>query len=395
MKRLREIYRDLWDDDRLRIGLKWLLWYSFASIFLVPLLLTQSWFTIIDYNTTGQVGDTINGIAGPFIAVLVAILTFLAFYVQFKANEQQRTQFQQQMDVQKEQFEAQLKLQKEQFDKELSLQRAESTVQDKLARIERFEGKFYELLRLHRANVDELDIASRVQGRKCFVQLFNELKYTYSIVTDQFKIATNGGKNAYAEIDLLKFSYSIFFYGVGVNSEKQLLPSLNEGEKTFYTICKKAFLKYQDDYLRSKRDNPEVRYFTFDLPLTEVEDERTKVFYYLPFNGHTARLGHFYRHLYQTVKYIVEQDEDLIDFDAKYSYVKMLRAQLSNHEQLLLYYNSAAWFNDEWKHYFTDYRLIKNIPLKLADFGVSPEEKYKDDIARLAEKGIMMFELHE
>lgn len=337
----------------------WIASLFFAIIILF--LFFPYWFTQFKWyewgfsDKPGEIGDAIGGTLGPFVAIAAAILTFLAFWVQYKANEQQRRDL----------------------------------------HIERFENKFYELLRLHRANVDELNIADRVQGRRCFFQLFNELKYTFSIVTDQLKVATDEERKAYAEIDLLKFSYSIFFYGVGLNSEKQLLPSLKESERKFYMTCKKSFVKYQDDYLESKKKNSDVRYFTFDLPLTQVSDERTKVLYYLPFNGHTARLGHFYRHLYQTVKYIVEQDEDLIDFDAKYSYVKMLRAQLSNHEQLLLYYNSAAWFHDEWKLYFTDYRLIKNIPLKLADFGISPEEKYKDDIARLAVKGIKMFELHE
>jgi hypothetical protein len=329
------------------------------SIFLCfPYWFTQ--FKIFEWGFSdkpGEIGDAIGGTLGPFVAIAAAILTFLAFWVQFKANEQQRRDLQ----------------------------------------IERFENKFYELLRLHRANVDELNIADRVTGRKCFVQLFNELKYAYLIVKDQFNVQTEEEKELYSKhkIDLLKFSYTIFFYGVGVNSEKELLPSFNEAENKLYWNCKTVFTDYQTKYIESKKEHPNIRYFTFDLPLNGIPDERTKVFYYLPFNGHTARLGHFYRHLFQTVKYIVEQDTNLFDFKEKYSYVKMLRAQLSNHEQLLLYYNSVAWFPNKWKLYFTDYRLIKNIPLKLADFGISPEEKYKDDIARLAARNITMFEGHE
>ena len=162
-----------------------------------------------------------------------------------------------------------------------------------------------------------------------------------------------------------------------------------------YAICKNSFVKDQDDYLERRRKNPDIRYFTFDLKMTETMDERTKVFYYMPFNGHSDRLGHFYRHLFQTVKFVVEQDENIFDFEDKYSYVKMLRAQLSNHEQLLLYYNSTAWFDNEWRPFFTDYRLIKNIPLELADFGIAPETKFREDIKRLATRKITMFETHE
>lgn len=40
----------------------------------------------IDFTQTGQIGDTIGGIMSPFVAILVGILTFLAFWVQYKAN---------------------------------------------------------------------------------------------------------------------------------------------------------------------------------------------------------------------------------------------------------------------------------------------------------------------
>ena len=43
-----------------------------------------------NFTQTGQVGDTIGGIMGPFVAIIAAWLTFIAFWVQFKANNQQR-----------------------------------------------------------------------------------------------------------------------------------------------------------------------------------------------------------------------------------------------------------------------------------------------------------------
>lgn len=64
-----------------------------------------AWFTKpgeLDFRNTGQIGDTIGGIMGPFVAIAAAILTFLAFWVQFKANEQQRK------DIALERFESNL-----------------------------------------------------------------------------------------------------------------------------------------------------------------------------------------------------------------------------------------------------------------------------------------------
>ena len=64
------------------------------------------WFSTkssgIDFTDTGQIGDTIGGIMGPFVAIIAALLTFMAFWVQFKANQQQR------YDIALERFESNL-----------------------------------------------------------------------------------------------------------------------------------------------------------------------------------------------------------------------------------------------------------------------------------------------
>ncbi|MBK6283686.1 MAG: hypothetical protein IPF54_14470 [Draconibacterium sp.] len=71
-----------------------------------------------------------------------------------------------------------------------------------------------------------------------------------------------------------------------------------------------------------------------------IDDDRSIEFYYFPFDGHVNLLGHYYRHLFQTAKYITEQD--MLSDKEQYGYIKTLRAQLTNFEQLLLYYNSIA-----------------------------------------------------
>src|SRR5689334_2180187 len=108
-----------------------------------PYWFTTRSFRNIDFNKTGPIGDTIGGIMGPFIAIAAAILTFLAFWVQYQANIQQR----------------------EQFLLSLTKQKEESSAQEKIWRTERFENRFYELLKLHRANVDEMNIANKLRGR--------------------------------------------------------------------------------------------------------------------------------------------------------------------------------------------------------------------------------------
>lgn len=55
----------------------------------IPAILTQGG-SIVDFTKTGQIGDTIGGIMGPFVAMIAAYLTFIAFWVQYYANKQQR-----------------------------------------------------------------------------------------------------------------------------------------------------------------------------------------------------------------------------------------------------------------------------------------------------------------
>lgn len=59
-------------------------------ICILPIIFTRKGCDFLDFSNTGQIGDTIGGIMGPFVAIVAAALTFLAFWVQFKANEQQR-----------------------------------------------------------------------------------------------------------------------------------------------------------------------------------------------------------------------------------------------------------------------------------------------------------------
>ena len=69
---------------------------------------------------------------------------------------------------------------------------------------------------------------------------------------------------------------------------------------------------------------------------------------------------YYYRHLYQTVSYVNKQT---IDID-KYEYVKTIRAQLTTHEQALLFINCLTPIGQVWwdENLIIGYRFVKNIP---------------------------------
>lgn len=80
------------------------------------------------------------------------------------------------------------------------------------------------------------------------------------------------------------------------------------------------------------------------------------------------RLSQYFRHLFQLVNFIDEKS--ILSYNEKYQYIKLLRAQLSNQEQVILAFNvlsniGSVWENDKLddnKKLITKYNLIKNIP---------------------------------
>ena len=82
--------------------------------------------------------------------------------------------------------------------------------------------------------------------------------------------------------------------------------------------------------------------------------------------GHSSQLGHYFRHLFHMTKFVVNHTHKNLDYKRKLGYLRILRAQLSNQEQALLFYNwiavgfGAAWENNKNK-FFTDYCLIHNL----------------------------------
>ena len=55
-------------------------------IFIGPYLLTQNFFSIKDFNESGQIGDTIGGITAPVIGLLSIILLYLTLIKQNEKN---------------------------------------------------------------------------------------------------------------------------------------------------------------------------------------------------------------------------------------------------------------------------------------------------------------------
>jgi hypothetical protein len=259
----------------------------------------------------GQIGDAFAGTVGPLIAWVAAILTFLAFSVQSISNRQQKRQFERQ---------------------------AADTAR------QRFENIYFELIRLFRENVLEIGIGEN-RGKKIFVFMIREYRAILEVAEDTlFDINCQMTRQ-----DVLEASYYAFFFGTGPNSSRQL----NE-----------VLLKFPPEFVERFERTLRNRKF-------KKEVKKARKFKFIPFEGHQSRLGHYYRHLYQAVSYV---HSSLLDID-KGEYVKMLRAQLTTHEQALLFLNSLSVMGSPWwkDGLLVDYKMVKNIPKNFFD----PETEIK------------------
>lgn len=351
--------------------------YLFIFIILIGIICCfPAWFTEsgrLDFRNTGQIGDTIGGIMGPFVAIAAAILTFLAFWVQFKANEQQRK------DIAKE----------------------------------RFESKFYELLHLHKENLLELESDGR-KGRQVMIQFCNYVSILYSLL-DRFFLkyyatdidVLNIYKNIvekykderYLFIDI---SYNIFFYGEEVTNR------LKDDELKLY---KKVFEFIHKVCSFKEMSEQEILLLCNDIKYDRLPENGKLSYPSDLLKGHNLTLGLYFRQLYHIVK-MVATSQVIIDEKEKYEYVKILRTQLSDYEQVLLYYNSLANVGKKWNEpnqtqsssnkeyswienmaFIPRFRLIKNIPPSYKFMGITPEEVYKDEIELYNKHNIKFFEL--
>jgi hypothetical protein len=338
--------------DVLLLVATFLLITSMLLFFVGPEFIQSRYYTM-QHEAKGAMGDAFGGTISPLIAWIAAVLTFAAFYIQYEANKEQRNQFAEQ---------------------------AKDTAK------QRFENIFYELIKLHRDNVSEMNIEDSVRGRKAFTSFYYEYRYIYFVFAKYYyELGDHFSSRKNEEFELTNISYLVFFFGLGYNSNNVTRQLFEKYENMHFfnkavKRLKRERLQYKT-YKESKRDM-KAR-FNGDIATFRIK--------YQPFNGHTGKLGHYFRHLFQTVKFVDEQDDNIVT--SKYDYVKTLRAQLSNFEQLLLYYNSLSVLGSDWilNEYMHKYEMARNIPIPFANFGIQPEMLFKTDI----ESKFMSFEWTE
>ncbi len=248
-----------------------------------------------------EIGDSIGGILNPVVGLLASVLTFLAFYMQKLANDQIKDQF----------------------------------------KIQQFESQFYEMLRLHKENINEIEIKTidndLIKGRAVFYEMKKELEILLAF-TKEFH-------NQPLSKELFFKAYEKYFWGFN-------------NERTISTISLSEFAPDENSF------EAELNRFKNSEATNNFNAEILKDNLKIPFlTGHHSYLGHYYRHLFHTVRFVVSKN--FIDRTAKLNYLRTLRAQLSNYEQVMLFYNWLSEYGDDWEnednHFLTKYKMIHNL----------------------------------
>lgn len=217
---------------------------------------------------------------------------------------------------------------------------------------EQIEARFFELLKIHRDNAETI----REEDNYVFKKYVDEINRNYNSVKEWKRRM----ESTISHNDIINISYLTFFYGIkmaeGRNTIKEVLLQHNPQIDTNFI---EAFIRNQITW----GDNPS--------------------------EGHEMELGHYFRHLYQIVKYINERNRRTLSYKEKYEYIKILRAQLTAYEQIILFWDSLSPLGISWefkernsqnpnknRQFITKYNLIKNIPAKFADEEVKPNLFY-------------------
>jgi len=279
------------------------------------------------------------------------------------------------------------------------------------------EAKFFELIKYYRANIDEMKFRNPfyyedkngrkvdeeyVTGRRVIKTIFEQYKVARKIAkglefSGNYFFNKNNRYGKFTEIyvnnwkndsrDLItkekwisnlkinEVAYLITFWGIPIDTAEELknylecilsktqLKDLTDNIKRIITIYDFDGIKakYSGNLKLSDRDIYKILNTT-DLP----KSDNTNIKF---FGGHQYHLGHFFRHLYQAVKYIDQQPDWLFSFDEKYDYIRTLRAQMSNYEQAVFFINSLTALGRKWEYenkygegFISNYHLVKNLP---------------------------------
>ena len=213
--------------------------------------------------------------------------------------------------------------------------------------------QFYQMLDVQQSVIEEINVSQVrkakekepikvMKGRKAFVEFKIQMKY---LVRDIAKVIKDGGYEL-SDTDIADISYAVFFYG----SAPSWKPFMMEVMKDYKDVESLV-----------------------DAIIAKLESNK----YYILTRPNQNYLSVYFRNMYNAIKLI--DNCRLFSQKEKEEHIKILRAQLSNAELYILFFNVISRFGKKWieNDYITKYQLIQNLPQKYCD-GYNPKDYFPD-----------------
>lgn len=207
---------------------------------------------------------------------------------------------------------------------------------------------FFKMVDYHNENVKQINIphvevkkVDKSEVRRAFVVFKIQIKYLLDLVknlnTDKKYNLTNS--------EIIDIAYIVFYYGL----DDKWIPFIEEKLKK-YPNHKELVA----DMLRIIESNK-------DLKLGRTNQ---------------TSLSTYFRNMYNAIKLVHENN--YLTQEEKIDLIKIYRAQLSNPELYVLFFNIASRFGKKWKdnNFIITYKFIKNIPKDYCD-GYNPNDFFK------------------
>lgn len=253
-------------------------------------------------DKVAQFGDFVGGLIGSIWALAGVILFYVALTEQRKDFATNREVLNAQTDALKQQI-REFELQRE----ELSQTRKVFSIQSETLKKQQFESTFFNLLNLHHDIVNSIDLQSRVDKYRGFEKLFTT--------------------------------------GLKEREKTEKVTETTTGRDCFVKFCN----GFRNKYRQVKNSNKNLS-----------ERQLCEKSYLEYYEQHDSDLGHYFRNLYHIFKFLKNSK-----VEDKKRYTSLVRAQLSNDELFLLFYNgSSTYGKDKFLPLIEEFHVLKNLNLK-------------------------------
>lgn len=265
--------------------------------------------TPIDSDKFDHFGSFVSGVVGTIWSLAGIILVYVALQEQRKDFKTNREALEAQLEALNQQIK-EFELQRE----EMELTRNVFIEQSKTLKTQQFESTFFNTFDL-------------------LISLTNGITYKVTSITSggsvrEKQAAIYVGKECFALFyNIFSAKYNI----ISTSGRNALKKRITTPEGTF----------------------DKTRAVTLEMKLVWIKQAYEEFFL-----SKQALIGHYFRTLYNVIKFVKRQNPD----DQKY-YTNLVRSQLSTYEHVLLFYNCLSNYGEEnFKPLVIEYSLLNNMP---------------------------------